>query len=116
MKRVSTQEAADLAGCTFRQADHWIRIGLLNPFGTGSGRGYPRLWDTEEITVLALVAKLMRLGVSTDEVRMALVVIGRDPRDWPARFEWGDSAGVFVDLDAVKAELVLDDDVTAAAM
>lgn len=117
---LSTSEAARLVGCTLRQADHWVRIGLLSPHGVNGGYGSRRRWGTEEVTVLALVARLMRLGMSTSDVRLTLAaVLGRDPRDWPDGYEWGaDGVVVRVDLAAIRDEIAsaMDEDVTAAAM
>jgi DNA-binding transcriptional MerR regulator len=55
----STREAVDLAGVTYRQADYWIRRGLVEPHVNPLGSGTRRRWTIEDILALRVVHLLM---------------------------------------------------------
>lgn len=55
-----TVEFARAAGITYRQADYWIRQGILRPIGEGRpGSGARREWDEHEIRVARVVAAVI---------------------------------------------------------
>jgi hypothetical protein len=66
---VGVQEGADeelgrtwadisgMAGITYRQCDHWVRLGLLHPEG-GNGPGDPRQWPEAEVEIARRMGRL----------------------------------------------------------
>lgn len=48
--------AAELAGITYRQLDHWTRTGVI-PVQTG-GSGSRRVWSLDEVVLMALVGEV----------------------------------------------------------
>jgi hypothetical protein len=77
---LGTQAAADLAGVTYRQVDHWCRVGYIRggylircDSGThrrghmtagGGGSGTHTLLSPRELDVLLLMARLTRAGLN----------------------------------------------------
>jgi hypothetical protein len=53
----STREACDLAGITYRQADYWARIGLIEPDAPARGSGSRRRWNRHQVLMLATIAQ-----------------------------------------------------------
>ena len=52
----STQEAALMAGVSYRQLDHWLRVGTINPcLDANPGSGRPRRFSAEDVDVLCEV-------------------------------------------------------------
>jgi DNA-binding transcriptional MerR regulator len=82
---VSTREAAETAGVTVRQLDHWARNEVLTPVATpvrGSGRH--RLWTVPEIKVARILGQLSDMGVSVRGLAVAakaLEGVSIEPRD-----------------------------------
>jgi DNA-binding transcriptional MerR regulator len=64
----SSTAAAALAGVTYRQADYWCRLGVLNPAnnGRGSGSGHERRFSPEDVALLRVAGRLAKLGAGTD--------------------------------------------------
>ncbi|WP_193613135.1 MerR family transcriptional regulator [Nocardioides lijunqiniae] len=60
---VRVGEAADRAGASHRQLDHWITHGYLTCHRTGHGQGYPRYFTLAEAEVLKYMTLLVRHGV-----------------------------------------------------
>lgn len=57
---LTSQQAADAAGITTRQLDHWVRIGqVIQPSSTPwQGSGVHRRWTPDEVRVLAVLGQL----------------------------------------------------------
>jgi len=49
-------------GITYRQCDHWVRLGLLKPLHIG-GSGTSREWTRAEIGVARLMGRLVKAGM-----------------------------------------------------
>ena len=65
--------AARAAGITYRQLDYWARTGLLQPsIRPARGSGSQRLYSFKDILVLKVVKKLLDVGVSLQQVRVAV--------------------------------------------
>jgi hypothetical protein len=50
------------SGVTYKQLDHWARLGHLRPEG-GNGTGNPRLWTEHEVHVAEIISDLRRAGL-----------------------------------------------------
>ena len=58
---ISAPQAADLAGITYRQLDHWARKGWVVPsISEGQGRSGRRLYSLEDVVRLQFLAHLGR--------------------------------------------------------
>lgn len=57
---VSSPEAADLAGITYRQLDYWVRTNVVRPVVRAAGPGSRRLIRREDIPRLRLLGRLQR--------------------------------------------------------
>lgn len=55
-------EVCKATGATYRQLDHWIRRGWLTVDHTG-GTGNRREWSSHEITIAALMVRLVNAGL-----------------------------------------------------
>ncbi|AAO44333.1 MerR family transcriptional regulator [Tropheryma whipplei] len=65
--------AARVAGITYRQLDYWARTGLLIPtVQEASGSGSQRIYDFKDILVLKLVRRLLDVGISLQQIRVAV--------------------------------------------
>lgn len=63
---MSAVDVAQRAGVTYRQLDHWFRLGYLSANGqpTGSpGSGHDREFTYDEVRRLTLLARLVSAGV-----------------------------------------------------
>jgi len=49
-------------GISYRQCDHWVRLGLLNPLHVG-GSGSQREWTRAELDVARVMGRLVAAGV-----------------------------------------------------
>lgn len=73
---VSTKEAADQAGCSYRQLDYWIRTGAIPPTmgtldpGSGNYRQIPE-WYIPRLRVIARIQAVWgkRSGMPGDVLR-----------------------------------------------
>ena len=54
--------AAEIAGITYKQLDHWTRLGHLHP-GGGSGTGNSRWWADDEVEVARRMGRLTSAGL-----------------------------------------------------
>ncbi|MFC6081031.1 hypothetical protein [Sphaerisporangium aureirubrum] len=50
-------------GPTYRQVDHWIRQGWLQPHTRG-GSGHPRVWPLTEARIRDLMGRLVTAGLT----------------------------------------------------
>lgn len=57
---LTSQQAAEAAGISHRQLDHWVRIGqVIKPSATPwEGSGIHRRWTPDEVRVLAVLGHL----------------------------------------------------------
>jgi DNA-binding transcriptional MerR regulator len=53
-------------GLTYRQLDHWSRVGYLRPEGNGRGSGSRRRWPAVEQRVARLMGRLTAAGMQAD--------------------------------------------------
>lgn len=72
----STREAVDLAGVSYRQADYWIRRGLVEPAVNPVGSGTRRRWTVEDVLALRVVHLLMVHRVPFDTIHEVLSGLG----------------------------------------
>ena len=69
-------------GCTYRQLDYWIRVGLLDTLPPHQrseptpGSGHARSLTQAEINLLRQVEALRRAGVSLSAIRSSVVRYG----------------------------------------
>lgn len=71
----SALEACRLAGCTYRQLDHWCRCAVFGPEHVeGGGPGSRRHFTAGEIEAIAVVTRLARsaAGLTTDALAAAV--------------------------------------------
>jgi predicted site-specific integrase-resolvase len=59
---LGTQAAADLAGVTYRQVDHWCRAGYVRAPADGSGT--VRAIPAGEVEVLLMMARMVNAGLN----------------------------------------------------
>ena len=64
----TSEQVTRAAEITYRQLDHWVRRGYLEPAWvtnhTGRGRGTGREWTTTETAVACLMGRLTRAGLA----------------------------------------------------
>jgi hypothetical protein len=58
-------------GITYRQLDHWTRLGYLRPVQPhwnirSGGTGYARQWPESELAIAASMGRLIRLGLTVE--------------------------------------------------
>jgi DNA-binding transcriptional MerR regulator len=52
-------------GITYRQCDHWVRLGLLKPLHVG-GSGSSREWTHAELDVARVMGRLVAAGLKPE--------------------------------------------------
>ena len=57
---LSTPEVAERAGVTYRQIDHWARIGLITPTIEADGPGSRRRWERAHVAQIAVIGRVSR--------------------------------------------------------
>lgn len=97
---VSAVEACRLAGVSYRQADYWVREGLVTPAVEARGSGSARRFAPEDVQALALVKVLLARQVSHRSIQEAQAFLGTS-----RGFLWvqGDVVGVGDEYDLVEA-------------
>jgi predicted RNase H-like HicB family nuclease len=68
----TSKEAAELAGITMRQLDHWARQEVVRPEREAEGRGTVRGWAPRQIVELRVVAGLREARVPLQRIRRAV--------------------------------------------
>lgn len=53
-------------GISYRQLDHWIRLGLLKPLHLGGGSGNAREWTRAELNVARTMGRLVAAGLKPE--------------------------------------------------
>lgn len=80
------------AGATYRQLDHWVRLGYLHPLG-GRGSGSVRAWPPGELAVADCMARLVAAGLRPEaahrvarggDLAPGITIAIADPADEPA--------------------------------
>lgn len=65
--------ACQIAGITYRQLDYWARTELVVPSIRGAaGSGSQRLYSFKDILVLKIVKRLLKAGISLQNIRVAV--------------------------------------------
>lgn len=65
--------ACQVAGITYRQLDYWARTGLVVPsIRSAAGSGSQRLYSFKDILVLKIVKRLLDVGISLQNIRIAV--------------------------------------------
>lgn len=66
----STPEACAASGISYRMADYWARTNLVVPsIRTARGSGTQRRYSYGDVLALAVIAELLRAGLSLQRVR-----------------------------------------------
>lgn len=69
----STVEACSFAGVSYRQADYWIRKGLIPLMERSVGSGSPRRWSADQVRALHLIAdKLDQAQAILEEIGLSI--------------------------------------------
>lgn len=69
----STYTVSDLSGASFRQIDHWARIGLLKPSAKdAAGKGTRRRYTFLDVVAVKTVVALRECGCPLQKVRAAV--------------------------------------------
>ncbi len=88
---LSSAEAADLAGISYRQIDHWCRHGVITPVGANHpsvgdtatpGTGRHRRFSVDQVPLLRACGELSLLGADT--TIMSALVEACDDIELPA--------------------------------
>lgn len=64
MTTYAALETCRRAGCSYRQLDYWVRIGLIEPTQAPRGSGYARLFDEQAVARARAIVALLRAGVA----------------------------------------------------
>lgn len=57
---------------SYRQLDHWTRLGVVEPAVAASGSGTHRRWSEDHAEALRIAAALRELGAGLDVIRAAV--------------------------------------------
>jgi DNA-binding transcriptional MerR regulator len=78
---VSTVEAVQLTGATFRQLDHWERRGVLTPsIAEAHGPGTRRVYSPHDVQIAAVLVRIgALLGTSLDQRRAVVEAMRAEP-------------------------------------
>lgn len=93
------------AGITYRQVDHWCRLGVLRPIGAATpGSGAQRRFPRGEVRVAAAIAELRDIGVPLEIARRAAEQLRTlTDGDWSGRVFVTPSGAVVRHLDGFEA-------------
>lgn len=103
----STREAVDLAGVSYRQADYWIRRGLVEPTVNPSGSGSRRRWSEDDVLALRVVHLLMAHRVPFGTIHEVLGGLDSSkPLVWirGGQASIGDAFDLLAEADHLRAE------------
>lgn len=81
-RTVSARQAADLAGCTYRMLDYWLRTGVLRCTVEAAGSGSRRRFTVSDVAALQLVRRLRELDVPLDTVRSVTASLYDSDTPW----------------------------------
>jgi DNA-binding transcriptional MerR regulator len=80
----TSAEVCRQTGLSYRQLDSWNRMGYFAPLNDEPGTGHNRVWPQAELDVARMMARLVALGVTTQQAAK----VARDPQQqwrWLAR-------------------------------
>lgn len=81
---LSSRQAAEAAGISYRQLDYWTRIDLpvLNE-QTALGSGNRRRWEPHQVAVLKVMARCVELGARPSDMGPVVeFLMALDPTEW----------------------------------
>ena len=82
-REISSTDAAEIAGVSYRQLDYWTRARCLRPIDDRTGTGYPRRFAAREMLVVCVVARLAELGCQRDVLdSVATMVRAMSHQEW----------------------------------
>lgn len=68
-KLYSSSQACKITGVTYRQLDHWIRLGVINPFINPKGSGKERRFGVKDLIDLRTAKCLFDLGINSGIIK-----------------------------------------------
>jgi DNA-binding transcriptional MerR regulator len=76
---LSSIEVCKIAGCTYRQIDHWVAVGVVHPVVPARGPGSERKFTREEARRVKAITILRSEGIPLEKIRTMIQVpqIGR---------------------------------------
>lgn len=89
----STREACVLAGISYRQADYWARIGLIDPEAPARGSGTRRRWNRHQVLMLAALAQTGSRVLPGRLGQLVAVLTDCDSEAWRTRVLLVDADG-----------------------
>lgn len=82
---ITSDDVCDAVGCTYRQLDYWIRLGLVECLGNTArnGSGSQRAYSHREVRVISVIARLYELGATQHVVsNVAPIVRSFTAEEW----------------------------------
>jgi hypothetical protein len=111
-KDVSVTELMSLVGCTYRQIDHWVRMGYVHAIGDAEpGSGNPRRFTPKDVFMARIVKTLQGFGFSGLPLGDAMLNIRSHfqaarlvyiQADGTTHWGPGDTAAIVIDLDQLR--------------
>lgn len=100
MKTVSCRELVRRSPLSYRQADYWLRLGVLETVDGVAcpGQGSVRQFREDEVRVASVCARLAELGCSTNIMRVAAGQLR-------AITDWASAGWLFVRSDGTLASM-----------
>lgn len=82
---LTSHELAAATGLTYRQVDHWTRLGVLQPDVPAEGSGSAREWSDHEARIATVLCRLRDFGAPTHVLGEVAGELRRfDGFDWRA--------------------------------
>lgn len=78
---VGAPEILERTGITYRQLDHWTRIGYLRPDNGSPGSGNSRRYPATEADVADLMARLVGIGMAPKQAHTIARKMSKLPPD-----------------------------------
>jgi hypothetical protein len=72
----SSAEVARIAGCTYRQLDHWVRAGHVRPTQAAQGPGTRRVFDETGLLQAAVTAVAARAQIPPGALALDDLIAG----------------------------------------
>lgn len=80
---VTSFEVCDEVGCTYRQLDYWIRLGLIKPLQPARGSGTARRFTARDVAHVHVLHQLQTLAPGNrHNQRFMAVAREAPPRRW----------------------------------
>ena len=100
----STTEAAKLAGTTYRNAEYWARIGVLETAVPARGVGSDRRWSYSDVSVLAALVEMADTSVALRrQVASRLRLVPANTEQFILRIS--PTLSIFLNLGAIRQKL-----------